>query len=155
MGHPRLVDFHITSESSLFDNERLRRASAVFSDQSVNAPMRLASSLKLDLCCEWLLVTLRILNAADSPRMADYQLPERWKPMTDLITRDNNVLDLSEQRDWHSDSLPTRFATASSTAIRYRQGRTNSVTICSHLQTEDYVVQPYAEVRMPLLWPEI
>lgn len=69
--------------------------------------------------------------------------------MTDVITRKNNALDLNEQRDWQSDALTEPLRHRQQHSESYRQVRANSVAICAPLQTEDYVVQPYAEVSPP------
>ena len=64
--------------------------------------------------------------------------------MTDVMSRDNNVFDLRE--GWAEHSVSPAFGPS---AARYKQIRANSVTLCAPLQTEDYVVQPYAEVSPP------
>ncbi len=69
--------------------------------------------------------------------------------MTNEITRDINALDLSEGKAGQSVSLVTGPVPAGTPVKRYKHVRANSIAICAPLQTEDYVVQPYAEVSPP------
>lgn len=66
--------------------------------------------------------------------------------MTDVMTRANSVFDLREGLGELSVSPAVGIS-----AARYKQIRANSIALCAPLQTEDYMVQPHAEVS-PLKW---